>query len=318
MTTESARPLVVITESLDQDWLSWLAQRCHVKSMSTDAPQFNTLAPQVQGLIVRTYTRVDSALLDRLPELRVVARAGVGLDNINVPACRARGVEVVFTPGANIRAVVELVTALLLEAVRPRVHLSQALDPKTWKTRRTELIAHRQLSDMTLGILGLGRVGKAIARIGAAFDMRVQYHDLIEIDPSERCGAEPVDWMTLATTSDVLSLHVDNRPDNRHLINADALAHMRENVILINTSRVFVVDAAALSNWLTQHPSAMAILDVHDPEPFSDSYPLLCNSNARLTPHIGAATATAHRNMSSVVEDVLRVLTGERPCFPAP
>lgn len=310
----AARPLVIQTEHIDPEPAAWLGERCElVQCPSDDAARFNGLLERADGLLIRTYTRVDAPMLARAPRLRVVARAGVGLDNVDIPACRGRGVQVVSTPGANTRAVVELVTAFMLDALRPRAFTDRALDQRTWNATRKDLIAPRQLSDLTLGIVGLGRVGSGVARVGVALDMTVVYHDLLDFPPERRFGATPVRFDEALARADVLTLHPDGRPGNRHLVNAAALARLKPDVVFINTSRGFIVDAAALAAFLRANAGARALLDVHDPEPFGPDYPLLGLPNARLTPHIAAATATAHRNMSWVVRDLWRVLAGEQP-----
>ena len=267
--------------------------------------------------MIRTYTQVNEVLLARAPRLRVVARAGVGLDNVDIPACKARNVQVLSTPGANTRAVVEIVTAFMLDALRPRVFIDKALDKKTWNDHRKELIAPKQLGDLTLGIIGLGRVGSGVARVGAALDMRVLYNDLLDFGPERRFGAIPASFEQVLQQADILTLHPDGRPFNRHLLNAAACARLKPDVLLINTSRGFIVDTAAVAAFLRAHPAAQAIIDVHEPEPFGPDYPLLGVSNAHLSAHIAAATSTAHRNMSWVVKDLWRVLSGERPEHPA-
>lgn len=309
MSDRAERRLVVYTERLDEPCIAWLAERCEVAHCaSEDGPRFGELMARADGLVVRTYTRVDDALLARAPRLRVVGRAGVGLDNIDLRACAARGVEVVHTPNANTRAVAEYVTALMLDALRPRAGLRNAPDLATWKKTRDALIAQRQLSDLTLGVYGLGRIGKSMARIGAALDMRVIYHDLLEIPPQQRHGASPVSRETLLREADILTIHVDGRTANHGLVNAAAVALLKPDVVLINTSRGFVVDPRALGAFLRGHPEARALLDVHEPEPFGPDYPPLGLPNATLLPHLGAATRAAHRNMSWVVKDVWGVL----------
>lgn len=311
--TAGPGPLVLQTEALDPACAAWLAERCDLRACAPDDAGFPDLLARAEGLVVRTYTPVGPPLLERAPRLRVVGRAGVGLDNIDVPACRARGVTVVHTPDANSVAVVELVFAFLLDALRPRLFLQGALALPEWKALREELRADRQLSDMTLGIYGMGRIGTRVAGVAQRFGMRVLYHDLLDIAPERRSGAEPVSRERLLAESDALTIHVDERPSNRGLIGAEALAMCRNNVILLNIARGFIVDAAALARFLRDRPGAQALLDVHEPEPFPPSYPLIGLPNAQLSPHIGAATATAHRNMSWVVRDVWRVLSGERP-----
>lgn len=303
------RFLVVQTEELDPGPAAWLAQQCELVACRVDDPRFPQLAPRVEALVIRTYTRIDAALLARLPRLRVIGRAGVGLDNIDVDACTARGVRVVHTPDANSDAVSELVFAFLLDVTRPRLFLDAPLPPERWRTLRHELRAPRQLKELTLGIVGLGRVGRRVARIGAAFGMRCIYHDLLDIPAAERSNAEPVSFDEVLRHADVISLHVDPRPANRHLLGQAALARVRPAAILLNTSRGLVVDHAALAQFLRANPASSAVLDVHEPEPITDENPLLGLPNAHLSPHIGAATRLAQENMSWVVRDVWAALS---------
>jgi len=311
------KPLIIQTEHLDPEAGAWLAERCRVEVCPSEDSRFSSLLREADGLLIRTYTQVNDAMLARAPRLKVVARAGVGLDNVDIAACTKRGVRVVSTPGANTRAVVELVFAMVLDAIRPRVFLTEALDATRWKELRKELQAPRQLAGMTMGILGLGKVGTAIARIAAAFEMRVIYHDLREIAPEGRLGAAPVVRDELFAQADVLSLHVDGRAGNRGIVGPAELARCRPDVVLVNTSRGFVMNNAALRTFLLANPGACVLLDVHEPEPIPADYPLLGVQNAHISPHIGAATASANRNMSWVVRDLWRVLSGEEPEWPA-
>jgi len=311
------RPLVIQAEGLAPAAEAWLDERCDLRRLEAGSPEFERALPEARALVVRTYTKVDAALLERAPNLEVVARAGVGLANIDLDACRARNVAVVHTPAANTQAVVELVLAFLLDALRPRVFLDRALEPARWSALRRELTAERQLSDCLVGILGLGRVGSALARALRALSVRTIYNDIRAIPEPERHGAEPVAFEALLAESDVVTLHVDARPENRHLIDSDACARLKADAIVINTSRGFVVDDAALAELLRHNPRAQAILDVHDPEPIAPENPLIPLPNAHLAPHIGAATRTAHEQMSWVVRDVWRVLQGEAPEHPA-
>jgi phosphoglycerate dehydrogenase-like enzyme len=241
----------------------------------------------------------------------------VGLDNIDVEACAARGVRVVHTPDANSQAVAEYALALIVDAARPRLMLDRALEAKEWAKLRKELRAPRQLSEMTLGVLGLGRIGSRVARMGVGIGMDVLYHDVREIPQDQRAGAAPVPLAELCARADVLTIHIDPRETNRRFVNAALLAMCKPTVVLINTSRGLVLDDLALAGFLKRNPKAQALLDVHDPEPFGPDYPLLGLPNAHLSPHIAAATATAQENMSWVVRDVWRVLDGQEPEFPA-
>jgi len=315
----ASRELVIQTEDLDAECAAWLGERCEVVAQAADgSARWRELLARAAGLVVRTYTRVDGAMLAGAPKLRVVGRAGVGLDNIDVAACRARGVEVVHTPGANTSAVVEYVTALMLDALRPRVFIERAMAGAEWNRLRKELVGERELGELTLGVWGLGRVGSGVARVGRALGMRVIANDLRDIPEGERGGAAMVDTATLLRESDVLSVHVDERAGNRGLVGREALAAMRDRVIFINTSRGFVVDAGACAGFFRAHPGAIALLDVHEPEPFDAAYPLLDIANVHLSPHLASGTASAKKRMSWVVRDVWRVLSGERPESPAP
>ena len=312
-------PRVVVSEELSAGALAWLRERCEVECVRFDAgAAFEAALSRADALVVRTYTRVTDEMLARGARLKVVGRAGVGLDSIDVGACRARGVEVVHTPDANTVAVSEYVLSLVVDAFRPRGFMEGALAERAWSVLRKELIAPRQLSELTLGILGLGRIGKRVARWARALDMNVIYHDLLEMPEAVRNGARAVSRDELLAGADVLTIHVDGRASNRGLVTAEWMEKMKRDVTIVNTSRGFVVEAGALAAFLRSNSGARAILDVHDPEPFEDSYPLLGLPNAFLAAHLAACTRAAHENMSWVVRDVWSVLAGEVPEFPAP
>lgn len=311
------RPLVVVTEHLADEAAEWLAARFEVVRASVDDARFAEAAPEVEALVVRTYTHVDAALLAHLPRLKVVARAGVGIDNIDVAACRARGVQVVSTPDANTQAVVEYVLCLLCDALRPRLFLDEAVGKQEWDELRQDVVGLWQMDELVLGILGLGRIGKRVAEVARAIGFTVVYHDVEEIAEGDRRGAAPVSLERLFAESDVLSIHVDGRPSNRRFVSRALLERLRPDAILINTARGCVVDTEALADWLRANPAAQALLDVHDPEPFTDDCPLLGLQNAHLAPHLASRTMTAMDNMSWVVKDVAAVLEGRAPRFPA-
>ncbi|MCA9289974.1 MAG: hypothetical protein KDA25_02535 [Phycisphaerales bacterium] len=312
------RPVVVQTEHLSPAAAAWLDERAIRIERPPDDPGLEEVLVEAAGLVVRTYTIVDDALLDAAPRLRVVGRAGVGLDNIDVAACRARGIEVVSTPDANAQAVVEYVLRLVTEVLRPVMTLDEAVDGETWRSYRAAVVGRRELAGCTLGILGLGRVGSRLARVATALGMRVLYHDLLDIAPAARHGAEPASPAALMQQSDVISLHVDGRASNRHLVDASLLDRMKPDAVFVNTSRGFVVDAAALADALRSRPDATALIDVHEDEPFRASYPLLGLPNARLYPHLASRTNAAMERMSWVVRDVMAVLEGRTPDHPAP
>jgi len=314
-----AKPVVLITETLDQAAADWLAERCDVRRVRFDAPeQFDDELPGADALIVRTYTRVDAALLAKCPNVKVIGRAGVGLDNFDLDACRQRDVPVVYTPDANTQAVVEYVLGLMLDYYRPRTALPPDASVEQFhEMRKTEV--GRQLDRLTLGILGMGRIGTRVATVAHALGINTHATDLLpEVQVRKACPApfEFVDHDRLYRESDILTIHTDGRPENRHLIGRDALASMKPTCLLINAARGMLVDHAALTDWLKANPQAHAILDVHDPEPPEDG-PLRHLPNATLLPHLASRSDTALANMSGVVKDVWAVLNGEKPSYPA-
>lgn len=301
---------MIQTEHLDEESAAWLRERCRLKACSPGDDAFPALLAQCDGLLIRTYTRVTPAFLDLAPRLKVVARAGVGLDNVDLPACAARGVRVISTPDANTSAVVEYVFALLLDATRPRLFLGEAIEAARWNEVRQELRARRQLRELTLGILGFGRIGTSVARVARELGMTVIFHDVRAISPEQRHGAESVSLQELCSRADALTVHIDGRPENRGFVNADVIGRLKSDVILINTSRGFVMNDIALADFMIAHPVAVALLDVHEPEPFDATHPLLEIANVHLSPHIASATDLAQKNMSWVVRDLWAALSG--------
>jgi phosphoglycerate dehydrogenase-like enzyme len=312
-------PLVLVTEGSDPTPLAWLKERARVIEAAPESPEFNAALPNAAGMMVRTYTKVNAALLARCPKLRVVGRGGVGLENIDVKACRARGVEVVYTPDANTQAVAEFVIGFALQLLRPWAFFKERVyEAKEFKRLR-DTLRGVQLNELTIGILGMGRVGRRVGKIAAnGFDMRVIYTDILDVRSQLTFPATAVDQPTLFREADIVSLHVDMKPGNEHLVSTPLLSQMKPTAILINTSRGEVLDDAALAAAIREKKIAGAAIDVFDPEPPKPDYPLLGFDNVLLTPHMAARTRTALENMSWVVRDVIEVLNGGQPKYPAP
>jgi phosphoglycerate dehydrogenase-like enzyme len=314
------KPLVLVTEGSDPKPLDWLREQVEVVEIATDDKTFEDQLSKAQGLLVRTYTRVDTALLAKAPLLKVVGRGGVGLENIDVPACRARGMQVVYTPDANTLAVGDYVFGYALQLLRPWNFFKDAVyDSKEFKRIRNT-VRGRQLNELTIGILGMGRVGRRVGHIAAhGFGMRVLYNDILDIPAASLpFPATSVDKPTLYREADILSLHVTMLPGNHNLVGKEQLAMMKPSAILINTSRGEVLDAVALREAIQSNRLAGAALDVFHPEPPAADFPLLGLDNVLLTPHLAARTHTALENMSWVVRDVVEVLNGRPPKYPAP
>jgi phosphoglycerate dehydrogenase-like enzyme len=312
-------PRVLVTEGSDPAPLAWLRERADVLEIPSTDPAFPAELKSAQGLLVRTYTKVTAALLDHAPNLKVVGRGGVGIENIDVTECRKRGIEVVYTPDANTLAVGDFVFGYLLQLLRPWAFFRDAVyEPKEFKRIR-DTVRGRQLNELTIGILGMGRVGRRVGHIAAnGFGMRVIYNDLLDVQSLLDFPATPVDKPTLYREADILTLHVDMKPGNGNLISTEQLKMMKNDAVLINTSRGEVLDALALAVVMRSGKLTGAALDVYWPEPPKPDFPLLGLSNVLLTPHLAARTNTAMENMSWVVRDVVEVLVGRKPRYPAP
>ena len=315
-------PRVLVTEGSDAEPLAWLRTKADVVEVGPADPAFAAALATAQGMVVRTYTKVTADLLAAAPQLKVVGRGGVGIENIDVAACRARGVEVVYTPDANTLAVGDFVFGYLLQLLRPwNFFRHEPYPPKEFKRVR-DTVRGRQLNELTIGILGMGRVGRRVGHVAAnGFGMRVIYHDVADVTAT----GGPLDFPAAAVTPDalyadcdVLTIHVDMRPGNANLVGAAELGRMRPTAVVVNTSRGEVLDAAALADALRAGRLAGAAVDVFAPEPPGLDLPLLGVPNVLLTPHLAARTHTAIANMSWVVRDVMAVLDGHRPRYPAP
>ena len=315
----SKRFRVLVTEGSDPTPLAWLRERADVLEISATDPSFFPELKSAEGLLVRTYTKVNVALLDHAPLLKAVGRGGVGIENIDVAECRRRGIEVVYTPDANTLAVGDFVIGYLLQILRPWAFFKdRAYEPKEFKKIR-DTVRGRQLNELTLGILGMGRVGRRLGHIAAnGFGMRVIYNDLLDVQSLLDFSATAVDKSTLYREADVLSIHIDMKPGNENLISTSELSQMKNDAVLVNTSRGEVLDAAALATVIRAGKLTGAALDVYSPEPPGQDFPLLGLDRVLLTPHLAARTGTALENMSWVVSDLMEVLEGRPPKYPAP
>src|SRR5256885_2485437 len=249
MSATAARPVVLVTEGSDRKPLDWLRERAEVVEIGTSDADFDQQLACADGMVVRTYTKMNDAMLAKAPRLKVVGRGGVGLENIDVAACRRRGVEVVYTPDANTWAVADFVFGYMLQLLRPWAFFKDAVyEPKEFKRIR-DTVRGVQLNELTLAILGMGRVGRRVGHIAAlGFGMRVIYNDLLDVAGQLDFPATAVDKPTLYREADVLSLHVTMLPGNENLVGRDQLAMLKPNAILVNTSPGERLDAAALAD----------------------------------------------------------------------
>lgn len=271
-----------------------------------------------EALIALLTVRVDEGLLARAPRLRVVANALVGYDNVDVAACRARGVAVTNTPDVLTDASADLAMALLLATVRKLPQAERSLRAGEFQGWRFWDYLGGDVTGATLGIFGMGRIGQAVAERARPFRMRIQYHSRTRLPAGREAelGATYVDRDTLLATSDVLSLHAPATAQTRHVLDAAALRRMRRGSYLINTARGPLVDEEALVAVLREGHLAGAGLDVYEHEP--KLHPGLVDlPNVVLLPHIGSATPNTRTRMATLAaRNVHAVLTGNPPLTP--
>lgn len=305
---------IVVSESIDGSALDELGREFPLRvdpSLWRDRERLADGLHSARALIVRNQTQVTEALMAESPRLEVVARAGVGLDNIDVAAAQKHGVVVTSATSENALSVAELTIGMMLSISR---HLSAAdHDTRQGNWNRWRYVGF-ELAGKTLGIVGYGRIGRLVARRAAAFDMSVLAHDPF-IEPSGLRGDDKVArWVSLKTLladSDVITLHTPLTEGTRGLVGSDAFAAMTRKPLLINTSRGEVIDELALSAALQDGRLRGAALDVRAVEPPS-SDALAGLPNVLLTPHIAAFTHEAQdRVLRTICAEVRRVLTGE-------
>lgn len=262
-----------------------------------------TRAPQLQGLLSLPTDPIDAELIAAAPHLRAISNYAVGFDNIDVAAATARGIQVGHTPGVLTDATADLTFALLLATARKLPQAMSAVQTGEWRTWDPLSCLGVELAGTTLGIIGAGRIGQAVAQRAEGFRMRV-------IHTNSKSTAADLD--AVLTTADFVSLHCPLTDPTRHLIDAVALRKMKPTAILINTARGGIIDHHALAQALSDGTIAGAALDVTDPEPIPVDHPLLQAPNLVLTPHIGSATHTARERMADVaVDNLLAGLAGE-------
>jgi glyoxylate reductase len=273
-----------------------------------------------EALLCLLTDRVDAALLDAAPSLRVVANAVVGYEHVDVAACRARGIVVTNTPDVLTDATADLAFALILAALRGLPQAERSLRAGEFHGWGFRDYLGSDPGGRTLGIYGMGRIGQAVARRAAPFGMRVIYHSRTRLPAEDEAvlGAEWTDFDGLIERSDVLSLHAPLTPDTRHVLSADVLRRMRPGSYLVNTARGALVDEAALVDALRDGPLAGAGLDVYEREP-ALAPGLIDLPNVVLLPHIGSATRETRTRMALLAaRNAHAVLTGNPPLTPVP
>jgi glyoxylate reductase len=310
-------PIVTICRLLLPSGTEILEGRCEIRQggLDSDRDRWLELAPGSSALVADASVPVGDELLDACgSELRVVANFAVGYDNVDLEACRDRGVVVTNTPDVLTNATAELALTLTMAAARLLAEAERDLREGRWSGWDPSAYRGLELSGSTVGIVGLGRIGTRYGELLAGFEV-----ELLHTSPSPKpeleqgLGIKRVKFEELLARSDVISLHAPAKPETHHLIDAEALARMRPNAVLVNTSRGSLVDAEALAEALGEDRIGAAGLDVYEGEPDVPAA-LLEAPRAVLVPHIGSATVKARDAMArTVAENVVAVLEGREP-----
>jgi D-3-phosphoglycerate dehydrogenase len=305
-----SKPVVLIAESLSPATIEALGPDFDVRECDgTDRPALLSAIAEAEALLVRSATKVDAEALAAAPRLKVVARAGVGLDNVDVRAATQAGVMVVNAPTSNIVSAAELAVALMLAAARHISPAHAALRNGEWKRSRYTGI---ELYEKTVGIVGLGRIGVLVAQRLSAFGMSViAYDPYVQAGRAAQMGVRLVDLDTLLAESDFMSVHLPKTPETVGLIGDEQLHRVKPSLVLVNAARGGIVDEAALYAALKEGRVAAAGLDVFATEPCTDS-PLFELDNVVATPHLGASTDEAQEKAGiAVARSVRLALSGE-------
>ncbi len=310
-------PLVLITHTLPPEWMTALDGRVRVVTGPVDAthlaPELEAHLAEAEGLFCLLTISVRKDLLDRMLRLRVVSNMAVGVDNVDVTECTRRGIPVGNTPGVLTDATADLTMSLLLAAARRLPGSARDAREGRWLTWSPAGWLGADLRGATLGIIGMGKIGRAVAERARGFGMNVVYTDN---GPCPDAPGEFLDLDDLLRTSDFVSLHCPLTPQTRGLINASALQKMKPTAILVNAARGPVVDTAALTRALAAGQIGGAALDVTDPEPLPPDHPLYQLPNCFIVPHIGSATHGTRRKMAEMAcENLLAGLEGKRLPF---
>ena len=265
--------------------------------------------PEYEVLVVRSRTKVDRAVVERGTRLRLIARSGTGLDNVDQDAAKARGVAVANSPESLVEAVAEHVLLLMLGLARKVIAADQSVRSGKWEK---EKLLGSELRGKTLGVVGFGRIGRRIGELGRALGMMVLAYDVVPVpsDQLEKAGARVVGLESLLGASDYVTLHVPLTPETRHLLDSGRLSLMKKTAFIINASRGGVIDEDALASSLGQGTIGGAALDVFETEPPTGG--ILTAPNTILTPHIGGQTAEAQFDAIAVVGQKIRAFFSVR------
>lgn len=313
----SARPRVFISRMIPEKPLRLIQENCDVHVWQHDTPPprpklLDELA-QADGAIVMLTEKIDKKAFDAAPKLRVLCNYAVGYDNIDVAAATERNIPVGNTPGVLTEATADQAFTLLLAASRRLVEGVHYVQDGHWQTWNPIQLLGRDINGATLGIIGLGRIGYAVAKRATGFGMKILYHGGSNTEYAKCVSAQKVDLDTLLQQSDFVSIHTPLTAKTRGLIGERELNLMKPTAILVNTARGAIVDSDALLKALQNETITAAALDVTEPEPISPEHPLVKLPNCIIAPHLGSATWQTRERMGMIAaENLLAGLNGER------
>ncbi len=313
------KPSVLVTRKIYPEAVEYLRQHCDVDYVDSDdglpAEDLVARARAKQGIVAQLTDRFSAAVIDKLEAVRVIANVAVGYDNIDLEAAARRGILVTNTPDVLTETTADLAFALLLATARRLVEGHQLVHAGRWQRWSIDFMVGQDVHHRTLGIIGFGRIGQAVARRAQGFSMRILYYDPFPLaaDVGRESGAEATGLDQLLAESDFVSLHVPLSDETHHLIGEKALRRMKRTAVLVNTARGRVVDEAALVRAVSEGWIGGAGLDVFEREP--EVHPgLLGRNNVVVTPHIGSASVDTRRKMSMrAAENAVAALSGRRP-----
>lgn len=315
--SQDQKPLVIITHQLPEAWISDLTEHYQVRIGPEGGegltPELEKELPNADALFTLLVDPVDEDLLSSAPRLKVVSNMAVGVDNIDLEACTRRGIPVGHTPGVLTAGTADLTWALLLSTARKIPQAQQDARAGKWTTWDPTGWLGTDLEGATLGIIGMGKIGSAVAKRAQGFGMNLIFHNRSPRPSLEQeLDAQQVSLNEVLEQSDFLCLHIPLNEETRHLINKTALQNMKPSAILINVARGPVVDTDALVQALKKGWIRAAGLDVTDPEPLPPDHPLYSLSNCLITPHIGSATHNTRRTIANLaVQNVIAGLAEE-------
>lgn len=316
------KPKVYVTRLLPEEAMERIRSFCDTKVWEGEVPPGRQVLLEhvrdVEGLLCLLTDKVDAELMNKAPKLRVVSNYAVGYDNVDVVEATRRGIIVTNTPDVLTETAADLAFALMMAAARRIVEGDKLVRAGNWKTWGPLILLGQDIHGATLGIIGFGRIGRAVARRAQGFGMKSLYYDLRRADEVEKeLGVEYAEFERLLTESDFVTVHTNLTTETHNLIGAKELARMKKTAVLVNTARGPIVDNIALFEALRDRKIAFAALDVTEPEPISSNHPLLSLSNVIITPHIASATVATRTKMGLMAADnLISGLKGQIPPNP--